>query len=177
VHSKRAAQQIMAHRLERQRELPQANDLSQKVLRFPPSSSPKHLGTNALNLVYQAAEVFSGIEERARETESHARSLCKSAAERLQLAERRTQAAESTLNDVMKSTDRRLHDASKAIEQAQAEIKAAEDRAAAFEFRAQAAEAQLCNAKQALFLVEECIRQRLLSANCTYIGSLDALAV
>src|ERR1700736_4910378 len=73
-------------------------------------SSPSAHGRTVLNLVFQAAEIFSGMEEQLRETEAHAQSMCKSAEE-----------------------------------------------------RAQSAEAQLHDAKQALLLVEEAIRERLLS--------------
>jgi hypothetical protein len=166
----------MANRLNPRRESTQQPHQSQNLVRFP-TSPPKDLGANALNLVYQAAEIFSGIEERARETEGHARAMCRSAAERVQLAERRTQAAENTLSEVVSNTDRKLCDASKAMDQAQAAIGAAEDRATAFELRAHLAEAQLRDAKEALLLVEKSIRERLLSASCANYGSRDALAV
>ena len=48
-------------------------------------------GAGALELVYQAAEIFSSIENTAREIEARAQAMCKSAAERLSLAERRTE--------------------------------------------------------------------------------------
>ena len=47
-------------------------------------------GTGALDLVYQAAGIFSSIENDAREIETRAQAMCKSAAERLRLAEQRT---------------------------------------------------------------------------------------
>jgi hypothetical protein len=65
----------------------------ENVLSFAPSSAPD-CGTTALNLVYQAAEVFSSMEDRARETEARAQSLCKSAVERLKLAGKRIETAE-----------------------------------------------------------------------------------
>jgi hypothetical protein len=58
----------------------------------------------------------------------------------------------------------KLQDASKALRQAQTRIVAAEDQVTALEFRAQAAEAQFHEAKQALLLVEDAIRKRLLNA-------------
>ncbi len=51
-------------------------------------------GAAALDLVYEAAEMFRDMEDRARETEARAQSLCKSALERLRLAETQTEAAE-----------------------------------------------------------------------------------
>src|SRR5258705_4004353 len=61
---------------------------SENVLSFGRSSAPD-CGATALNLVYQAAEIFSSIEDHARETEARAQSLCKSAVERLKGAEKR----------------------------------------------------------------------------------------
>src|SRR6476661_3711584 len=59
----------------------------ENVLSFRPSSAPDE-GATALDLVYQAADVFRSMEEHARETEVRAQSLCASALERLRLAER-----------------------------------------------------------------------------------------
>ena len=65
----------------------------ENVLSFARPSAQDR-GATALNLVYQAAEVFSGMEDHARETEARAQSLCKSAAERLKHAEMRIEATE-----------------------------------------------------------------------------------
>ena len=42
-------------------------------------------GATALDLVYQAADVFRSMEEHARETEARAQSLCASALEKCEL--------------------------------------------------------------------------------------------
>ena len=60
---------------------------SENVLSFVRPSAPD-CGATALNLVHQAAEIFSSIENQARETEARALSLCQSAVERLKAAER-----------------------------------------------------------------------------------------
>jgi hypothetical protein len=119
----------------------------------------------ALNLVYQAAEIFSGMEDHARETEARAQSLCKSASERLKLAEKRTEAAERERWQTILDVDCKLQDASRALKQAQSRLDANEDRMAALEFRAQAAEIEAHEAKEALALVAEAIRRRLLCAS------------
>ena len=137
---------------------------SENVLSFAVSSAPD-CGTTALNLVYQAAEVFSNMEDHARETEARAQSLCKSAVESLKLAENRIGTAERARREIIDEADRKLQDASKALKQAQSRIAAAEDQLTAVEFRAQAAEAEARHAKQALALVEEAIRSRLLCAS------------
>ena len=90
-------------------------------------------GTKALNLVYQAAEVFSSMEDHARETEAHAQSLCKGAVEKLKLAARRIEAAERARSEIINEADWKLQDASRALKQAQSRIVAVEDRLTAME--------------------------------------------
>jgi chromosome condensin MukBEF complex kleisin-like MukF subunit len=131
---------------------------------FARSLSPD-CGATALNLVYQAAEVFSSIEDRARETEARAQSLCTSAAERLTLAENRAEIAERERREIICEVDCKLQDASRALKQAQSRLATAGDHLTALEFRAQAAEEEAREAKQALALVEEAIRRRLLCAS------------
>ena len=147
----------------------------QNVLSFAPPSIPDS-GTTALNLVYQAAEVFRSMEDHARETEALAQSLCKSALERLKLAETRTAAAERARRELIAEAESKLQDASRALKQAQSRIVAAEDQLTAMEFRAQAAEAEAREAKQALALVEEAIRRRLLCASPEAESRLNAVA-
>ena len=59
---------------------------NENILSFvrPPA---KAAGADALELVYQAAEIFNGIEQDAREIEARARAMCKNAAERLKQAQ------------------------------------------------------------------------------------------
>ena len=136
----------------------------ENVLSFARRSVPDS-GTTALNLVYQAAEVFHSMEDHARETEARAQSLCKSALERLKLAEMRTETAERARRELISEAEFKLQEASRALKQAQLRKEAAEDRLIAVEFRAQAAEADARQAKEALALVEEAIRRRLLCAS------------
>jgi chromosome condensin MukBEF complex kleisin-like MukF subunit len=120
--------------------------------------SDQDCGAKALDLVYQAAEVFTGMEDRAREVEARAKSMCKDAAEKLKQAE-------SMQREIITEADCKLQEASRALRQAQSRVADAEDRLTAMEFRAQAAEAEAREAKQALSLVEEAIRRRLLCAD------------
>jgi hypothetical protein len=147
----------------------------ENVLSFARSSVPDS-GATALNLVYQAADVFRSMEDHARETEARAQSLCKSAVERIRFAEMRTEAAERAQRETIIEAECKLQDASRALSQAQSRIQAAEDRLTAVEFRAQAAEAEAREAKQALALVEEAIRRRLLCANPEADSRLSAVA-
>jgi len=128
-------------------------------------------GAVAIDLVYQAADVFRGIEEQARQTEARAKSLCNSALDQVRHAEARAEAAEHDHRTVLFNAEEKLRDASRALEQAGSRLEAKEDQLAAMEFRAQAAEAEAREAKQALALVEEAIRRQLLRPNLTTSGA------
>ena len=158
-----------------QRNLRASVSREENVLSFARPSIPAS-GETALNLVYQAAEVFRSIEDHAQETEARAQALCKSAVERLKLAEKRTEAAERARRELITEAECKLQDAFRALTQAQSRIEAAEDRLTAVEFRAQAAEAEAREAKQALALVEEAIRRRLLCPSPDAVGRLTAVA-
>jgi hypothetical protein len=127
-----------------------------------PRLSISGAGATALDLVYQAADVFQNIEERAREIEMRAQSLCKSASEKLRCSEMRAETAEQAQHELIVTTDHKLQDASRALKQAHSRIELQQDQLTAVEFRAQAAEAEAREAKQALALIEEAIRRRLL---------------
>jgi len=147
----------------------------ENVLGFPPASAPDK-GATALDLVYQAADVFRSMEEHARETEARAQSLCTKALERLRLAEMRAEAAERARREFIITTEHKLQDACKALEQAQSCIEAQKDKLTAAEIRAEVAEAEARQAKEALALVEEAIRKRLLCANPDADSRLTAVA-
>jgi hypothetical protein len=133
----------------------------ENVLSFAPPSAPDR-GATALDLVYQAADAFRSMEEHARETEARAQSFCASALERLRLAEMRAEAAERAQRELVITAEHKLRDACRALEQAKSRIEAQEDKLTAVELRAQVAEAEAREAKEALALVEEAIRKRLL---------------
>jgi hypothetical protein len=134
---------------------------SENILSFPPSGA-KDYGTTALNLVQQAAEIFSGMENHARETEARAQSLCKSLAEKLQLAEMQRDASERARREIVNELNCKVQDVTRALQRAEARITEAEEHAIAAEFRAQAAENQLYKANRELAAVEDAIRRRLL---------------
>ena len=148
---------------------------SENVLSFSRPSAPD-CGATALNLVHQAAEIFSSIENHARETEARAQSLCESAVERLKFADQRIEAAERARCELISEADCKLQEAAIALKDAQSRIVAAEDKLTAVEFRAQAAELEAREAKQALALVEEAIRRRLLCASPEAASQLNAVA-
>jgi predicted phage tail protein len=134
----------------------------ENIVRLGPSAATNNLGASALDLVHQAAEIFKGLENHAREAEARAQSLCESLAVKLQVAEKQRDAAERARREVVQEFNGKLQDASRALQQAQAHIVRAEERTIAAEFRAQAIEAKLHKANQELAAVEEAIRKRLL---------------
>jgi len=136
----------------------------------------KAAGADALDLVYQAAEIFSGMERDARELETRALAMCKTAAERLKLAEQRTESAEQSLLEVVAEADRKLIDASRALTDIELRVTAAEEKAASAEVRAHVAETEAREAKQTLALVEDAIRRRLLCASPEASGKLTDVA-
>ena len=127
-----------------------------------PASAPKADGATALDLVHQAAEIFKGMEDHAREIEARAQAVCDDLVEKLRLAEKQRDVAERARREVVNELNGKLQDVSRALQQAQSRIVGAEERTVAAEFRAQAAEAQLYRANQELAAVEEAIRKRLL---------------
>jgi DNA repair exonuclease SbcCD ATPase subunit len=133
----------------------------ENVLSFSPSA-PRDYGTTALNLVHQAAEIFSGMENHAREAEARAQAMCKSLADKLQSAEKQRDVSERARREAVHELNAKLQEVSRALQQAQSRIADAEDYATAAEFRAQAAEIQLYKANQELAAVEDAIRKRLL---------------
>ena len=143
------------------RSRPPSTGEQENILRFTQSAAADY-GATALDLVNQAAEIFNGMENHARETEAHAQALCNSLTEKLQLAERQRDASERARRQVVDELNGKLVEVSRALQQAQARIVSAEDYATAAEFRAQAAEAQLYRANQELAAVSEAIRKRLL---------------
>jgi chromosome segregation ATPase len=134
----------------------------ENVVSLAAPSAPKNDGVTALDLVHQAAEIFKGMENRARETEARAQAVCESLAEKLRLAEKQRDAAEHARCEVVNELNGKLQDVSRALQQAQSRIMDAEERTVAAEYRGQAAEAQLHRANQELAAVEEAIRKRLL---------------
>src|SRR5260370_16956900 len=107
---------MAAHKLHRERACGNSGHPggNENALSFA-SSSARDQGSVALNLVYQAAEVFSDIEDQARETEARAKSMCESAADKLKFAERRVEAAERDRRETINQADRKLQDAWRAL--------------------------------------------------------------
>ena len=121
------------------------SDQDENVLAFPRRTEPVgNDGQSAIDLVYQAAEVVGNLHHNARETEIRAQTLCRTAHEKLRVAERRAESAENALN------------------LAESRIASAEAKLSAAELNAKNAETRARELEQALTLIEEAIRTRLL---------------
>jgi hypothetical protein len=133
----------------------QGSEEGEKVLAFPRGRSEpvRNDGQSAINLVYQAAEVVGNLQDHAHQIEIRAQTLCRNALEKLRFAERRTEAAENALN------------------LAESRIASAEARLSAAELRAKKAETKARELDQALTLIEEAIRTRLLGESQGAYGS------
>jgi hypothetical protein len=97
-----------------------------------------------LELVDQAAEVFTGIEDHARQIESRAQFLVKAAIEKIQLLEGQ------------------IESASQDLKIAQSRLITSESQLANAEQRAETAEARERKLEYALSRIEDAIRKRLL---------------
>jgi hypothetical protein len=136
---------------------------SGNVYAFPPEASASEESSEALGLVYKAADHFREVEEQARETEARAHELCRAASEKVRLAEMRAEAAERAHRELLVVADQKLQEASKALKQVESRLSSQADKLTAVEFRAQSADAEAREARRILALVEEAIRKRLLA--------------
>ena len=125
----------------------------------PLRKSETGYGTVVLDLVYQAADLFSEIEEQARGAETRAESLL----QKLHSAEARIEAAEQSRREIFIEADSKLQAASSALDRAEREITAAQDKVTAAEIRAELAEMKAREALEALAVAEQVIRKQLLS--------------
>jgi predicted nucleic acid-binding Zn-ribbon protein len=94
---------------------------------------------------------------------------------KLEISEEQLKPLKRAWREIIHQSDCKLQEASKALERAQSRIAATEDQLTAVEFRAEAAEAEARKSKEALAIVEEAIRRRLLCASSEAVGELNAV--
>src|SRR6267154_166184 len=119
-------------------------DFNRNVLNFRRAQPSTDQSATVLELVDQAAEVVTGIEDHARQIEARAQSLVKSALEKMQRLENQVVSAAEDLR------------------MAQSRLDTTEDQLLNAEQRAEAAEARERELQHALSRIEEAIRKRLL---------------
>jgi Mg2+ and Co2+ transporter CorA len=115
-------------------------------------------GAAALDLVYQAAEVINGIEDRASETE-------KTLFQKLELAQKRIEELEKDLQSARQCLAEmrvKLKESEEASSIDQSRLEAAEKKMCDLEMRARTAEAQAKNNSHTLARIEEAIRTQIL---------------
>lgn len=119
--------------------------LNGNVLNFRGSEPPKRdQSATALQLVDQAAEIFTGIEDHARQLEARAQSLIKSAVERMKFLEGQVEAV------------------ARELKIAQSRLATSEAQLSDAERRAETAEVRERELEYALSRIEDAIRKRLL---------------
>jgi chromosome segregation ATPase len=156
-------------------------DPTEKVLRFP-NASPRSAmidGAAALDLIYQAAEIIRGIEDRAIAIEARARTLIEDAVKKLQLADIRIQSLETERRAAearMNEDSVRIQEAEKALKRAESRIAAAEAQLSEAELCARTAETRASEAEKALIRIEDAIRTQLLGQRRAASSNLAAAA-
>ena|SRR5437868_7980067 len=125
------------------------------ILSFRRAQPARDQSATVLELVDQAAEVVSGIEDHARQIEARAQFLVKSALEKLQLLESQVASAAQELRI------------------AQSRLATAEDQLSTAEQRVETAEARERELEYALSRIEDAIRKRLLGMG---VGKKAAVA-
>jgi DNA repair exonuclease SbcCD ATPase subunit len=120
------------------------DEVNGNILNFRRAQPARDQSATVLELVDQAAEVFSGIEDHARQIEARAQFIVKSALEKLQLLESQVASAAQELRI------------------AQSRLATAEDQLSNAEQRAATAESRERELEYALSRIEDAIRKRLL---------------
>jgi chromosome segregation ATPase len=140
---------------------------TEKALNFrsAPAGLARTQDSEAVDLIYQAADALRGAQDRAAQTEARAEDLVRRAIENLQIAEDRIRsleveqrAAEAGMNEA----GARVHAAEKTLQRSQSHIAAVEAQLSAAGLRAQAAEARPVEAEKALRRIEHAIRTQIL---------------
>lgn len=135
-------------------------DEAARILRFPnaPERAKRNEGEEALNLIYQAAKLVRGVEDRAAATEARARDLTEMAVARLQSVTEQLLALEAERH----AADAKLQDSAKALVQAEAHIASLEQQLAQSELRTSEAQAKFSDMERSVERITEAIRVQLL---------------
>src|SRR4051812_14739792 len=82
---------------------------NENILRFTQPAAADY-GATVIELVNQAAQIFSGMESHARETDARARALCASLNEKLQLSEKQRDSSERARRETVSAFNCKLQD-------------------------------------------------------------------
>jgi chromosome segregation ATPase len=132
--------------------------------RYAPAARPKD-GRDVLELIEEAAELFTKREDQAREFETRARAAAQGAIEKLQSAEdtiRVLMDDNSAAEARIAQLSQKLHELAEALKVERARVVAAESQLPRLEMRARTAEAMAEECEKTLSRIEETIRTKLL---------------
>lgn len=132
--------------------------------RYAPAARPND-GRDVLELIEEAAELFTKREDQAREFEARARAAAQGAIEKLQSAEdtiRVLMDDNSAAEARIAQLSEKLHELAEALKVERARVVAAESQLPRLEMRARTAEAMAEECGKTLSRIEETIRTKLL---------------
>jgi len=143
------------------------SECGQNILSFPtdmPGDS-RYDTSSALDVVSQAAGAIRSIQDRAVETELHAKALVETAIEKLRLAEARIHSAEAERGQAQADLSKlsaRLQEAERELAGTQSRIATVESELAKANQYMRAAETRAINAEKAVSQIDDAIRTKLI---------------
>jgi chromosome segregation ATPase len=138
-------------------------DSPQNILSFP-GAPTRYDGSTALDLVSQTTEMIRGIQDRALETETRAKTLVERAIEKLRLTEARIKSVETArvaAEESLYKVSAKLHEAERELARTQSRIANAEIQLTNAEQRMRAAEVRAINSDKAVKQIEQAIVNQL----------------
>ena len=138
-------------------------DSPQKISSFPTAPS-RYDGSAALDLLSQATDMIRGIQDRAFETETRAKTLAERAVEKLKLTEARIKSAEAgrvAAEESLCKVSAKLREAERELARTESRIANAEIQLTNAEQRIRAAEMRAINSDKAVKQIEQAIVNQL----------------
>jgi hypothetical protein len=138
-------------------------DSPRNILNFP-GAPTRYDGSAALDLVSQATEMIRGIQDRAHETETRAKTLAEHAIEKLKLTEACLKSAEAgrfAAEESLCKVSAKLQEAERELARTESRIANAEIQLANAEQRMRAADIRAINAERAVKQIEQAIVNQL----------------
>jgi chromosome segregation ATPase len=138
-------------------------DSPQNILSFP-GAPTRYDGSAALDLVSQATEMIRGIQDRAFETETRAKTLVERAIEKVRLTEARIKSAETAriaAEENLCKVSAKLREAERELARTVSRIANAEIQLTNAEQRIREAEMRAANSEKAVKQIEQAIVNQL----------------
>jgi chromosome segregation ATPase len=138
-------------------------DSPQNILNFPGAPAP-YDGSAALDLISQATKAIRGIQDRAFETETRAKTLVERAIEKVRLTEARIKSAETAriaAEENLCKVSAKLREAERELARTESRIANAEIQLTNAEQRIREAEMRAINSEKAVKQIEQAIVNQL----------------